>query len=182
MSYHYELVKIGIAKHAQNSFKTPWDRNRIIRAWNVEKLASEWNITRQKMERMCELTYWNTWTTCVNYFKGDGTTFVITGDIPAMWIRDSTEQMWPYWPLAVSNRFPFVTDVIRGLIIKQAHLLNQDAHANVLGNAFVPSPSPSPSPSAAVHSSNEVIQGQQPLLSRADSLVAAFEKWTRCDA
>src|SRR5580698_4314160 len=48
-----------------------------------------------------ENCYPNTLDTTVNYSEADGRpdTFVITGDINAMWMRDSSVQVWPYMPL-----------------------------------------------------------------------------------
>lgn len=57
----------------------------------------------------------------------DGTAFVITGDIPAMWLRDSTLQVMHYM------RFTDDEDVkalLRGLIEKQAQMINLDPYAN----------------------------------------------------
>ena len=42
----------------------------------------------------------------------DGTTYVITGDIPAMWLRDSAAQVRPYILLAKEDRD--IADMIRG--------------------------------------------------------------------
>ena len=44
----------------------------------------------------------NTLDTTVRTGRRDGKpdSFVITGDIDAMWLRDSTAQVWPYLPLA----------------------------------------------------------------------------------
>jgi uncharacterized protein len=58
----------------------------------------------------------------------DGTTFVITGDIPAMWLRDSSAQVKHYLPLTKND--PHFQRLVRGLIQRQALYLNIDPYAN----------------------------------------------------
>ncbi len=58
----------------------------------------------------------------------DGTTFVLTGDIPAMWLRDSSAQVRPYVRLA--RRDERVRSLILGLIRRQAAYLRIDPYAN----------------------------------------------------
>ena len=47
----------------------------------------------------------------------DGSTFVLTGDIPAMWLRDSTAQLRPY--LHVAKRDALLRQTIAGLVKRQ---------------------------------------------------------------
>lgn len=65
--------------------------------------------------------------TTVN-LRDDGTTFLITGDIPAMWLRDSTGQVLPY--LRFCRADPLLRRVIRGLILGQAECILRDPYAN----------------------------------------------------
>ncbi len=57
-------------------------------------------IADPELAWMFENCYPNTLDTTVDYEVIDGKpdTFVITGDIDAMWLRDSTAQVWPYMP------------------------------------------------------------------------------------
>ena len=47
----------------------------------------------------------------------DGTTFVLTGDIPAMWLRDSAAQLRPYLLLCQDD--PGLQDVLIGVLRRQ---------------------------------------------------------------
>lgn len=61
-------------------------------------------------------------------FLDDGTTFVFTGDIPAMWLRDSSAQVRHYIPFAVSD--PRMRNLIEGLIKRQLMYIRIDPYAN----------------------------------------------------
>lgn len=58
----------------------------------------------------------------------DGTTFLLTGDIPAMWLRDSTAQVRPY--LVVAKEDEDLAAMIAGLVKKQFYYINIDPYAN----------------------------------------------------
>ena len=58
----------------------------------------------------------------------DGSTFVLTGDIPAMWLRDSTAQLRPY--LHVAKRDSLLRQTIAGLVKRQMTLILKDPYAN----------------------------------------------------
>lgn len=68
----------------------------------------------------------STWETTLSG-EPDGKTFIITGDIPAMWLRDSSMQVLPYFSMLADET---VDGVLYGLVQKQAQQILTDAYAN----------------------------------------------------
>ena len=66
--------------------------------------------------------------TTVRPFAADGTTFVATGDIAAMWLRDSSAQVETY--LRVAEHNPDLRRVLEGVTRRQAAFVAVDPYAN----------------------------------------------------
>lgn len=80
-----------------------------------------------KVQSMFANCFANTYETTLKP-QDDGTIFVITGDIPAMWLRDSAAQVRPYLILAEEDEY--MADIIEGVIQRHMLYINHDPYAN----------------------------------------------------
>lgn len=87
---------------------------------NVASKTPDWS-------KVFEVTYTNTWETAIKKMPENGS-FVLTGDIPAMWQRDSTCQVRPY--LVMAQQIPEVSDLIYEVVKRQFFNMNLDPYAN----------------------------------------------------
>ncbi len=79
-----------------------------------------------KLKKMYKNCYEHTVKTALKKCD-DGTYFVLTGDIPAMWLRDSTAQITHYLPIAKNKD---VAEIIEGVIKRQFGYIKLDSYAN----------------------------------------------------
>ncbi len=81
----------------------------------------------KRLQKMFANTFANTFATTLKP-QPDDSIFVITGDIPAMWLRDSAAQVRPYLRLAKSD--PQFATLIVGVVKRQVQYILIDPYAN----------------------------------------------------
>lgn len=101
--------------------KIPFEMKLLIE--DVKSIYSE----DSKIGAMFELGFKNTYQTTIMKNE-DGTAFVITGDIPAMWNRDSAAQVRPL--LNIANKNDEIKNIIRGVIEIHKSQVQLDPYAN----------------------------------------------------
>ena len=112
----------------------PAQEDRLFRSEAVEAKIAEVQelLENPRLAWMFANCYPNTLDTTVHFRKdkedGLDDTFVYTGDIHAMWLRDSGAQVWPYIQLA--NEDEALRRMIAGVINRQFKLINIDPYAN----------------------------------------------------
>ncbi|RAV30554.1 glycoside hydrolase family 125 protein [Sinomicrobium soli] len=98
----------------------------------IEKAIKEFgkNVKDEELAWLFNNCFPNTLDTTVTYTEKNGRpdTYVITGDIDAMWLRDSSAQVWPY--MAFADKDDKLKDLIAGVINRQTQYILKDPYAN----------------------------------------------------
>src|SRR5262249_5065825 len=98
--------RAGAARPLVSARPAPPDRKFRSEAVEAALVEPTRSIAAPELAWLFENCFPNTLDTTVHYTTVDGRpdTFVVTGDIDAMWLRDSSAQVWPYLPLAKDDQ------------------------------------------------------------------------------
>ena len=98
----------------------------------AEKLEAYYKEHYEALAPLAAQCFLNTMETTVKQLE-DGSYFVITGDIPAMWLRDSAAQVRPYVKYAREDAQ--LQDILEGVIARQARMVCIDPYANAFNES-----------------------------------------------
>lgn len=121
----------GVAVNEFPVVRTP-ENKRHFRSPAVENLIAsvKKDIGNKEIAWLFENCFPNTLDTTVYFdtLNGKPDTYVITGDIDAMWLRDSSAQVWPYLLLCKQDKN--LQELIKGVINRQIYCILKDPYAN----------------------------------------------------
>ena len=130
-------VSLGATAQTYES-KRPAEEDRLFRSEVVDNeiVRVKGLLENPKLAWMFENCFPNTLETTVHYRTTDGKpdTFVYTGDIHAMWLRDSGAQVWPYVQFAPQDQE--LRKMISGVLTRQFKCLIVDPYANAFNDGM----------------------------------------------